>query len=539
MTQNNLSAILTGIVIAICFYLFNIAVPYYSDDWWYNFIHEADYSYPTERIDEVGDIVTSQVNHYQTVNGRMPVTALVQYIVSFIPKSIFNILNTVIFSIAILLLIRCFTSLRIGTWHMVVAAWALFFIMPGHYDTMMWATGAINYLWVGTLILCVLLLWKHLDHATLPVWLGVPLFAIGCLAGWSNEALSFGLAAGIGIEAILRRKELTAQHLALGAGIMVGAGMILLAPGSWNRMGGIYWNNIGIQYFIPMIGGLLIPCALAVALFLLYRHNHRQFRSFITQYRIWLIASACLIPVCLLTYQCNARSFYGTALYALVPLLALINNYTYDYIRANRSKRYIMYALACLMTIGLGIEHAHVEKQHRTLIELYSHDDDGVIALDSYHRAWYATPFTLDVDKKYHRGAIPRHMAAYYGKDSLQWLSVALYEQLTHPQDFFVPANKMSGDKELYTTDDIDCYILAPGGTMTDSLLFHYAPVSVHDDVPITSKMRRLIAPESYEPQAVLPNWHGEIQFKEYSYTYITKSKYRKETAIDYYHNEK
>ena len=196
MTKSNFSVILTGIVIAVCFYLYNLAVPYYSDDWWYNFIHESDYSYPSTRIENVGDIVTSQINHYQTVNGRLPVTTLVQYVVTFIPKSVFNLLNTAMFMIACLLLIRNYTSTHITARHWILTSCFLFFLMPGHYDTLMWATGAINYLWVGTFILFIMLLWQHLEKRALALYASPLLFIIGFMAGWSNEALSFGLAAG-------------------------------------------------------------------------------------------------------------------------------------------------------------------------------------------------------------------------------------------------------------------------------------------------------------------------------------------------------
>lgn len=518
-------------IIAVCFYLFNSATPYYSDDWWYTFIHQADYSYPTERVECIGDILTSQINHYQTVNGRFPVTFLVQSVVSFCPKSIFNILNTIFFVIATLLTARLATTQRITPHQVAAAATALFFLMPGHYEILMWATGAINYLWVSTLILLVLLLWrKLLVHRTSP-YIYPLLLLIGFAAGWSNEALSFGLAAGVTIEILLGHKKLHASHGWLAAGVIAGACMILLAPGSWNRLNTISQPTFTIERYHPLLWALITPTLLAIGLLVVAKRKPDVLKPFVLQHRICLTAAIVLMPVCTATYQYAGRSFYGMALFCLIPLLALCNRYLVP--RLSKNATMILYIGAILFTGLIYSEHCRLEQVHRTLIDTYAHSTYGNVALDTPQRAWYATPYTINLDTEYRLGHTAQHMAAYYQGNPLQWISVEQDRLLNHPEELFTTLNKVQGNNGLYTTDAIEYYVLHPTAEKQDSLEYHYTQVSFNDDVPLHSRLRRLIAPNRYPDYETLPAYNTTLRVNNIDYICIPKNRYRNVTRIE------
>lgn len=531
MTQkSNISLFATCFVIATCFYLFNSVTPYYSDDWWYSFIHQADYSYPTDRVESIGDIATSQINHYRNVNGRLPVTFLVQAVVSFCPKWIFNILNSLIFVIASLLMTRL-TSTRITSQRTIISALSLFLLLPGHYEALLWATGAINYLWVGTSILFVLWLWRELNNNHIATYLHPLIFILGLLSGWSNEAFSFGLVMGLTIELLCNRAKNTPAHYWLAIGVVLGAAMIFVAPGSWNRLDSISEPSRSINDYLPLLSALVLPILLIISLILLGNSDKNKLKLFISQHRICLIAATTLLPICLATYQYAARSFFGMSLFILLPLLTL----AYEYM-APRITRTIATALYLIVVVFIGMlysEHCKVEKHHKALIEGYINSPDGSVALDIPQRAGYARLYTLDLDAEYRRGWTAQHLAAYYRGKPLQWISTELNRMLNNPQELFTAAHKVEGDNELYTTDGIEYYVLAPDAVAYDTLVYNYTDVSFNDSVPLHSRLLRLIAPERYPSKEILPAYYSTIHINNIDYLCIEKNHYRNVKRID------
>lgn len=535
MPKHKISTYIIASIIALGFYLFSSVVPYYSDDWWHSFIHQADGSYPTERIESFDDIITSQINHYMNKNGRLPVTMLAQTIVSFCPKPIFDLLNTLFYALTLYLLSRYCFGTRITASQLITSAIAVFYILPGHYDTLMWASGAIYYLWVTAYILFILLLWRRLSSRPIAGCYYPIILILGILAGWSNEALSFGLAAGVVIELVCNYKKRNnpAQYW-LAAGIILGAIMIVAAPGSWKRTGWVSHSFDRPDYYISLLYALLIPCLLYIAIILLHRHNKKQAQEFLYCHRISIIATTALIPVCIVTWQFAARSCYGMALFALIPLLSLWSDYVLPLID---KRKILRYSLVCFIVIGTSLilyEHTRVEKTHRALIEQYINSKDGVVALDAPDRAWYAQPFTLDLEAEYLTGWTSQHMVAYYGGEQLQWMSSSLYDALSHPQLLFNENNRVAGNNNLYTTPHLDVYVVKPNTEQPDLLCYTYSEVSFHDNVPLHAKILRAIYPARYPTQEVLPAYYTSYSLQEYgTYLCIEKNKHRNVVTID------
>ena len=536
MTRNSHSTLFTGLVIALCFYLFNLAVPYYSDDWWHAFIHHPHGEYPTQRIENANDLFTSQVNHYLNKNGRLPVTTIAQAIVSTCPKGVFNLLNTAVFVLCTTLLTLYYSTRKVTPARLILSAIALFFFLPGHYDTLMWASGAMYYLWVTAITFIVLHLYRRADtQYSTPLW-RVLLLIIGILAGWSNEAISMGLLAGLAVDSLYQKplKAHVSQYCITG-GVAIGVALIVCAPGSWSRTQWVTHSLSNIELYTPLLFALILPLMLCLVLWHLYKHNKPEAEYIMSRYRICIVASLALVPVCIVTWQFAARSCYGMALFAIIPLLSMVDRYILPRFISSRKLQALTIAIVVAYTSALYVEHCKVEKSHRALIELYCNSNDGTVVLDAYRAQWYAQHYTLNIEDEYKQGWTARHMAAYYGKVPMQWLSTELYNLLTHPHTLFTNSNKVQGENELYTTNNIDCYILAPDANLPDSLLYHYAPVSCSDKVPIASKLRRLIEPDNYPTQAVTPNWHYNIHLDQDTFICITKNPYRNVTAIDNY----
>lgn len=125
-------------------------------------------------------------------------------------------------------------------------------------------------------------------------------------------------------------------------------------------------------------------------------------------------------------------------------------------------------------------------------------------------------------------------MSAYYGRPMLNFIPASLYRALSHPETFFTEQNRVPGNASLYTWPSIDVYIWPATELPADTLLYGYAPVSVTDEVPLMSRMRRLLLPASYPDSEVLPSYRTTCCMPDGTdYQCVPKSIYRKVLRID------
>lgn len=537
MTKHDVSKYIILLATAAIFYLFCHVVPYYSDDWWHSFVHQPDGSYPTERIEDLDNLITSQINHYMNKNGRLPVTMLAQTVVTFCPKSIFDIINILFFALAVFLFAKygCTTG-NSTTAQLLTSATAIFYLLPGHYDVLMWGSGAIYYLWVTAYILYILILWRKTEVQHTPPQLYPILLILGILAGWSNESLSFGLATGVVIELFLNyKKGNKTAHYWLAAGIITGVLMIIVAPGSWKRTSWVIHRFDRPELYVTLLYSLSILGLLILSLIRLYRHNAQKAKEFITRYRICIVASVALMPVCIVTWQFAARSCYGMVLFAIIPLLSLFDKYILPCILTKKVWRRSLPTLVLLSTLLILHEHNKTEQAHRALIEKYIESSDGVVAFDVPSRSWYAIPFTLDLKKEYLVGWTAQHMSAYYNRPPLQWLSTELYDMFNHPQLLFTEENRVTGSNQLYTTPTLDVYVVKPGSQCPEMLNYTYTKVSFGDDVPFHAKLLRHMRPERYPISETKPAYTTTYTSQDFgTYRCIIKNRHRNVVQIDY-----
>ena len=95
MTRSNLSTLLTCIVVAVCFFLFNYFVPYYDDDVWYALRYVPGET--LSPISNFSDILVSQYHHYIGENSRALIHITLQSLLAILPDYAFDIANTLMF----------------------------------------------------------------------------------------------------------------------------------------------------------------------------------------------------------------------------------------------------------------------------------------------------------------------------------------------------------------------------------------------------------------------------------------------------------
>ena len=236
------------------FFLRNWLLPLIADDYSYAFIWDGDARgnlldgldpNRLHRVESFGDVLYSQWQHYFTWGGRTIAHIFVQTFV-WLGDSIFDVANTFVFAAFVLLLFKIGTGLPLRDMNKIYLLFILagiYFCTPSLVITMVWLTGACNYLWMSTLIILFLLpfVTKHRRAdfwRTPPAW-SVPLMAVlGLCAGWSIEPGS-AVAFLITLQFVIhfkREKNLQPWMKVGFVFLTIGAALLFLAPGNIHRL---------------------------------------------------------------------------------------------------------------------------------------------------------------------------------------------------------------------------------------------------------------------------------------------------------------
>ena len=337
----------------------NILLPMVGDDYSYAFIWDGAHTGnlmdgigPRQRITSLSDIFLSQWSHYFTWGGRVPALSAVQF---FAWQSdgqhtyLFDAFNTLFFVLLVLLLYWLAAGrLEPVSKSKAALCWllmGLFFAVPSYIYTMLWMTGACVYLWTAAAECAFLLpyglyFWRdnsRLDNS--PV--AAPLMAaLGLLAGWSVEpggivTLLLTLAFMV---MFYRQKKLRGWQKAGLAGLLAGLLLLLLAPGSLERVRlmqelapdytmppELLWTPVMFLYnflegFWPVFFGE-IPLFVPIVLCLRYGRCSRQAKQYIL-----LFASASLLVLCAMMFSPDFRAHagYHSVIFLLVASAAAL-----------------------------------------------------------------------------------------------------------------------------------------------------------------------------------------------------------------------
>lgn len=231
------------------FFLRNIFMPLVHDDYAYAFIWDGERGgnlslipaeedlQKRERVQSFGDIFISQYSHYFTWGGRVVAHSIAQFFL-WIGKPYFDVANTFVL---VFLVIVIFKLADVSLKNIFAVVWAftcILFFIPESVVTIIWLTGACNYLWMSLLQLSFV--WSYVkafrkgaaNDSALKIF---AMALLGLLAGWSNEA---GALATIFLTAIFifqakQKNFLTKYMLAGFATLVTGCAFNILSPGNF------------------------------------------------------------------------------------------------------------------------------------------------------------------------------------------------------------------------------------------------------------------------------------------------------------------
>ena len=224
----------------MAYFFLNRNTAFLNDDYTYRLVFE--YWRVAEnpvKVSSFNDIYTSMVNHYLQWGGRIPVHAMIQFLVWRVDKQVFNIINALM--VVLLGWLGYFHAnygRKHNRWLFVYIFIALWFFMPQPELTMLNLNNSVNNMWVCIYVLLFLVPYRMILTRETPLkhslWLSVASIPVGFFAGWSNEpggAAAGSLAVAVIVYLLYNKKKPPLWAYFGVLSMAVGWAVMVFAPG--------------------------------------------------------------------------------------------------------------------------------------------------------------------------------------------------------------------------------------------------------------------------------------------------------------------
>jgi len=326
--------LITIIVCFSCVLFLNILTPLISDDFAYMFIYGENM-----RISSVNDIIQSQINHYNMWGGRSIVHFIAQLLL-MLPAYVADLLNSLIYMGYIYLIYMHIKGRNKGSMSLfVLINLSVWFLQPVFGDTVLWITGASNYLWGTFFILLFLLPYRLYEgkgfSGVLSIFVSLGLFLFGIVAGWTNEntagamiliALSFFYYYRI------QNWKIPMWAISGFIGAIIGFSIMILAPGNFERAGeggSLSLYLIGYRLFNSTLtffyyGGSAILAFLLI--WFIYSKNGKDKDNNMYLNLIYTIAAIAAVYAMLFSPTFPRRALFGVVTFLIIGMGILYYN---------------------------------------------------------------------------------------------------------------------------------------------------------------------------------------------------------------------
>lgn len=193
-------------------------------------------------ITSVGEVISSQVTHYFTANGRFIAHVFAQISIALWGQPVFAIINGCVFASFIWLLWK--TCKINGNYKYAIFTVLLAFL---GLQTKYTPCFQINYIWMFSLVLGYLLLFSHFGNKQYSKLYSIVLIPFSIIAGWSNEALVVGMAVSLIVYVWQNRKGITFNQWMMFFSFGIGVALLCFSPATIKRTGG----QVGSIDFLP------------------------------------------------------------------------------------------------------------------------------------------------------------------------------------------------------------------------------------------------------------------------------------------------
>lgn len=314
--------ILFGFLFFIVFLTVNSRIPS-EDDLYY--CCTMDTKQPIQNINQ---IIEFQKVHYLEWGGRLPAHTLLQ-LLFLIGKPFSSIILTIIFFLLSYIITK-FASEKFDMKYLFLTSSLLVFLNPAFDETLLWMTGAANYLCMSLVALLGLYPFvKYLKDSSYKVYNIFLSVIVSFFAGWTNENIGITLIM-IMIYCLydyyINNKKLSIWMLLNIISTSIGFAFLILSPGNFVRGDSTASGIMKILYRfhgqINAFGNWLLPVLilLLILIFIAYRLKIKLNKIEI----VFIISGLFSMLVMFASPTYPSRATFGSLVFLLIPIISLI-----------------------------------------------------------------------------------------------------------------------------------------------------------------------------------------------------------------------
>ena len=325
MMKNKSLLLFYGIVFCLFCLLSHFTPVDFGDDINYKFVF-GEANHP---ITNLGELFTSIYNHYFVQHGRLPFVFFSQLFDSILGKSLFDIVNAVVFCVTLYLALSYARQNR-SLFTAIVTVCIVFIFMPTFEETHLWLVGSTDYLWAVAFIVAFLMLFREYAEQHLS-WHLVWLCPFAMVVSMYHEGFSLAISFGLLVYLYFNRKNaVKAMALPIAVTFMLGTLLLVFAPGTLRRTH--TENGIDIMY----IGSRLVAGVYSLFLTLrvfwmsvlvmayLYWKRRDILKEFFSTHKLELASMLVSPAILFVDARYGGRINYSIEVLSLIVLLQLL-----------------------------------------------------------------------------------------------------------------------------------------------------------------------------------------------------------------------
>lgn len=412
----------------------------------------------TDRVDNFGDLVKSQTNHWLYSNGRTIVHTLVQLYAGIVGYGAYNVFIAILMVLTIWLFVRysCVKKYWTNPIIYLSASICFLYLYPSPEGMFFWVVYGLNYLFPLCLVLVYLLIFRSIhDKTELSILKTVLLFVFGFVVGWTHEGFAIPLSCAVFFFVVTKLKQLHYPIFVLSVALWIGTAFLTFSPANFSRLGSSMIVNVlnGLDIYIRLRLFWLSMVVIFIAMIM----DKQRCKVVFSKYRIVVVA--CVVGM-LFGFVANtgAWSLTGTEFFASLIMFALLPVIFDRFSITAKVKNLVAILVLLLISIHqvMIIEAAiKIYRQEKAFICEYHNSPHGYVKEPVINLSPLVKPFIINWFDSYTYKYIMFSVAVSNGtKDKLPIvLGDRDWDAIYAPEKFFVDENKMSGNSLFYEGD--------------------------------------------------------------------------------------
>ena len=414
--KNKWTILIIPLILALLVFAFSQSALWIGDEVTYNYNFKDN-----TQITSLDDVISSQIEHYKTINGRTVAHFLCQLYIPFFGKTAFAVSNALIW-VAFLFLMASLCYIKYDDWKKMTLLACLIFL---GFRTKFTPTCQIGYPWMFALVTAFLLVLRKFGKEQDNPWKWYNLLwavPFAFIAGWSQEALVIGVSVALGLLVLLNIKKVTIPQWVLLVCFAAGVVMVCMSPANLERSGGAPSSSTIlpplIMSFAKFFFYLRITYLLIIfVLYLLISKKAKLKELIYSAWFYWVIWAVMLAFNFFISVYGN-RQLFGMEFAAIAIIVKYLQLYIIP--EKEKYKRSYSFVLAALVvcTAVVAIDNTRFLIHHNKVLQYidssYKASPDGVVYYDfSAKEVTFKDTYPSDVYSWYALNTLGR----FYGKN--------------------------------------------------------------------------------------------------------------------------